>query len=368
MQSPELNPLYAKYLQERQWEAYVSSLSRDGLDWCLSMDVPTLAAHLNPLQGLPKEIDVPERISILSAACRMDGPLEDIDGLFEKFLVQKDHDAAVAAAVTAIFTIMNSGRDFRRFESWDERIAGLLKTPDGLSPLALAAAIGGRGFIQTIYFGDYIEAARSLRKAIFKADAAPSVSLKLWYSIHICFCYLSMGDLAMLDIVLFDIAPSPDAVVSIHDVAGTDINRITAILDFLSSMNVARVTLLVIPGSGWDDAGRQRLRQWGESGIDLAAHGLRHRCGRIWEPYHRFHSRFLSRNVARHLSAGLNRVADIIRRSHDWFEEMGLPTIPLYVPPAGTMGRIDETALRKLPFRLYETVTGVWYARTGRRR
>ena len=162
--------------------------------------------------------------------------------------------------------------------------------------------------------------------------------------------------------------PSPDAVVSIHDVAGTNIDRIAAILDFLSSMNVARVTLLVIPDSGWNGAGLRRLRQWGKSGIELAAHGWRHRCGRIGGPYHRFHSRFLSRNVAEHLSAGPDRVADIIRRSHNWFEEMGLPTIPLYVPPAWAMGRIDETALQKLPFRLYETVTGVWDARTGRRR
>ncbi len=160
----------------------------------------------------------------------------------------------------------------------------------------------------------------------------------------------------------------PDAVVSIHDVAGTNIDRITAILDFLSSMNVARVTLLVIPDSEWDGDGRRRLRQWGEAGIDLAAHGWRHRCGRIRGPYHRFHSRFLSRNVAEHLSAGPDRVADIIRRSHDWFNEMGLPTIPLYVPPAWAMGQIDETALRKLPFIWCETLTGIWDVHTGRHR
>lgn len=161
-------------------------------------------------------------------------------------------------------------------------------------------------------------------------------------------------------------APSPDAVVSIHDVAGTNIDRIAAILDFLSSMNVERVTLLVIPDSGWDGAGLTRLRQWGAAGIDLAAHGWRHRCGRIEGSYHRFHSRFLSRNVAEHLSAGPERVADIIRRSYNWFNRKRLPTIPLYVPPAWAMGRIDEAALQKLPFRWYETVTGVWDAHTGR--
>jgi uncharacterized protein len=145
-------------------------------------------------------------------------------------------------------------------------------------------------------------------------------------------------------------------------------DRIADSLDFLSSMHVERVTLLVIPDSGWDVAGLHQLKRWEDAGIDLAAHGWRHRCGRIEGPFHRFHSRFLSRNVAEHLSAGPDGVADIIHRSHDWFRERGLPTIPLYAPPAWAMGRIDGAALQKLPFRWCETLTGIWDVHTGRHR
>jgi predicted deacetylase len=45
---------------------------------------------------------------------------------------------------------------------------------------------------------------------------------------------------------------------------------------------------------------------------------------------------------------------------------MALPAPSLYVPPAWAMGRISRAGLRKLPFRYYETISGVYDAQADR--
>lgn len=161
--------------------------------------------------------------------------------------------------------------------------------------------------------------------------------------------------------------PRP-AVVSIHDVAGTNIDRIGAILDRLSGIGIDAVTLLVIPDSGWDHRGLARLREWRRQGIGIAAHGWRHRCRGPKGWTHKLHSAVISGEAAEHLSMEPAAIAPMIRRSHDWFVQNGLAPIPLYVPPAWAMGPLSRAALGGLPFLWYETLTGILDASTGRRR
>ena len=207
MDLPELLPTYAELINENRWEDYLVSLAQDGINWCLEMNFPTLAAHLAPLRNFPQESDLPDRLAFLTAACRVEGALDPMDTFFKKFQAQNDVDAAVAASAIAVFMILNESRDYDRFLIWDERLAGFISSGASMSPLALASALGNRGFIQVIGGGNYIQAVRLLRKAIFQADAARSVNLKLWCSIHISHCYLTSGDLSMLDIILFDMEP-----------------------------------------------------------------------------------------------------------------------------------------------------------------
>lgn len=161
--------------------------------------------------------------------------------------------------------------------------------------------------------------------------------------------------------------PRP-AVVSIHDVAGTNTDRIGAILNRLAGIGIGSVTLLVIPGSGWDQKGLALLRDWRRQGIDIAAHGWCHRCAGVKGWRHRIHSAVLSGGAAEHLSAGPASVVGMIRRSHEWFAQRGLTPIPLYVPPAWALGPLPRATLGELPFRWYETLSGIFEASTGRRR
>ena len=51
---------------------------------------------------------------------------------------------------------------------------------------------------------------------------------------------------------------------------------------------------------------------------------------------------------------------------HQWFYEKELPHPVVYVPPAWAMGRVSQSALRRLPFRYFETLRGIYDAQTDR--
>ena len=53
-------------------------------------------------------------------------------------------------------------------------------------------------------------------------------------------------------------------------------------------------------------------------------------------------------------------------RCYDWFSSAGLEPPFLYVPPAWAMGCISEQRLKRLPYRMYETQTGIRDTTAGR--
>ena len=152
------------------------------------------------------------------------------------------------------------------------------------------------------------------------------------------------------------------ALVSIHDVAPESLDRVIQIVDYLRSLGIQTVTLLVIPGGDWNGQRLDALRRLHEQGCELAGHGWIHRCGPPQTLYHRLHSWCLSRNVAEHLSLNGPRIAALIRDCYAWFGNSQLPQPELYVPPAWALGPIARSALRELPFRYYEILGGVYDA------
>jgi predicted deacetylase len=52
----------------------------------------------------------------------------------------------------------------------------------------------------------------------------------------------------------------------------------------------------------------------------------------------------------------------LIRNCHQWFVDQGLQPCELYVPPAWAMGAIHRGQLADMPFRLFETLSGVYDA------
>ncbi len=156
--------------------------------------------------------------------------------------------------------------------------------------------------------------------------------------------------------------------ISIHDVMPATLDRTARIIDRLKLLNMNPVTLLVVPGTGWDPDTISQLRSWVGDGIELAGHGWKHRVDRIRGLRHRLHSVFISRDVAEHLALDRDAAVNLMQRCHRWFEDNGLPAPTLYVPPAWAMGDVPHASLDALPYRHYEVLTGVYTARQGFRR
>lgn len=141
---------------------------------------------------------------------------------------------------------------------------------------------------------------------------------------------------------------------------------VTGLLTRMAGIPPERILLLVVPGRDWGREDLDWLRDLQARGYRLAGHGWYHRCGPPRTLYHRLHSLLLSRDVAEHLSLDAAGIKQLIRDNRAWFVEQGLEPPALYVPPAWALGAIDRDELRALPFRYYETLTGLYDARANR--
>lgn len=158
-----------------------------------------------------------------------------------------------------------------------------------------------------------------------------------------------------------------NAIVSVHDVMPATFGRVRRILALLKEAGIPPPTLLVVPGKDWTPTLLDALRDLASSGYPLAGHGWVHQAVPTHRtPYHRLHALFISRDEAEHLSRTPEELTGMIRRSHDWFKTVDLPTPDLYVPPAWAMGSLGLRDLGALPFRWYEILRGFVEARTGR--
>jgi predicted deacetylase len=107
------------------------------------------------------------------------------------------------------------------------------------------------------------------------------------------------------------------------------------------------------------------LRRLQASGYRLAGHGWCHSVEAVRGWPHRLHSALLSRGVAEHLALDADGIAALIGRCFRWFGEHDLDPPQLYVPPAWAMGKIPRQRLSGSPFRLFETLSGIYDAATG---
>jgi predicted deacetylase len=154
------------------------------------------------------------------------------------------------------------------------------------------------------------------------------------------------------------------AFVTLHDVAPHTLDDCRETLAVLRRRGVDPVTLLVVPGTGWTESGLDTLRFLAEE-HPLAGHGWSHRAPPPATVYHRLHGALISRDEGEHLSRGRVELRGLVERCAHWFEEVGLGAPDFYVPPAWAMGRLRKDDLAELPFRWYETLTGVRDADVG---
>ena len=150
------------------------------------------------------------------------------------------------------------------------------------------------------------------------------------------------------------------ALLSIHDVMPETLTRTQSILEFLINHGIKTVTLLIVPGRNWSSKDIDKLVELQWAGYILAGHGWYHGCALPKTIYHKLHSGLLSRMVAEQLSISRAEIIQIINRCYSWFVKHDLIPPDLYVPPTWAMGSISPKELDRLPFRLYETLTGLY--------
>ena len=158
----------------------------------------------------------------------------------------------------------------------------------------------------------------------------------------------------------------PRYLASIHDVMPTTLNQTEEIFRRLGDAGLGPVTLLVVPGTGWDAAALDHLRKLVDAGAELAGHGWSHRVRHIRGIKHRLHSALISRNAAEHLALSGQEAIELMWRCYAWFEQHDLPPPGVYVPPAWAMGDVSRQQLNALPYRQFETFAGVYDSRSQR--
>ena len=149
------------------------------------------------------------------------------------------------------------------------------------------------------------------------------------------------------------------AIVTLHDVAPHTLDACHEALAVLRSYGVRPVTLLVVPGAGWTDRHLEDLHALADDGYPLAGHGWSHRAPPPATLRHRVHAALISRDEAEHLSRSNTELRGLVTRCAHWFSEAGFETPEFYVPPAWALGRLSRADLSELPFRYYETLTGI---------
>ena len=149
------------------------------------------------------------------------------------------------------------------------------------------------------------------------------------------------------------------ALVTLHDVGPAAMQDCLDTLDTLRQRGVAPVTLLVVPGLDWTESDLDVLRRLERDGYPLAGHGWSHRAPSPASLWHRAHAAVISRDEAEHLSRPRAELRSLVARCSAWFDTVGLTTPDFYVPPAWAMGRLTRADLAELPFRYYETLTGL---------
>lgn len=152
-------------------------------------------------------------------------------------------------------------------------------------------------------------------------------------------------------------------IISVHDVFPQSLKQVASIVDFADRHGLGPLILLISPGFAWKEDELRILGDLLARGHIPAGHGWNHDIQEFKGLYHRLHGLILSRRQAEHLALERRELKAMISECYFWFSQSQLPAPDLYVPPAWAMGRLTRQDLQELPFRWYETLTGIYDSR-----
>jgi predicted deacetylase len=155
------------------------------------------------------------------------------------------------------------------------------------------------------------------------------------------------------------------SLITIHDVVPETLDDILKIIVTMDSFGLPPAPILVSPGCEWTNGQIQTLQKLTEKGHEPVGHGWIHHVQNIRGLRHRIHAILLSRNAAEHLALSADQLEDMLHRCHAWFPEHDLPAPTMYVPPAWGLGKLPRKTMRRLSFRYYETLNGIYDSQTN---
>lgn len=147
---------------------------------------------------------------LIQAATNPDTPFDDTD-LFDSLQSSGDTEAACAATVLGMNSVIESGRDFREFNSWLIRIDQLLTQPD-LSILGRGALLMQTAIAQLLGPGQLGDVVLTLEEFGSAAECADSNAQRIVCASLRGYCELMAGRLMVADAIVRDAAYiSPEA-------------------------------------------------------------------------------------------------------------------------------------------------------------
>ncbi len=152
-----------------------------------------------------------------------------------------------------------------------------------------------------------------------------------------------------------------ESIISIHDVMPHTLNNIKKIIKILEKNKCNPATLLVVPGRNWSENDINFLKIIQEDGYEIAGHGWYHETKNISTLYHKFHSAFISRNVAEHLSLSNKEIIILMDNCFKWFEKNQFQQPITYIPPAWALGKITNKDIFNSPYKIIETLSGIYF-------
>ena len=175
---------FARLAARGEWEAYAARLAETGLSWWFEMDVPRIAAHLQPLPEGEIARCAP-RLRLLAAstlplpAGQPKGEvMTRIEDLQSELEAAEDADGAAGVCLLALAALWDFGDDLGGTVAWRQR-AVVLRRQMPLSALARAALLAFEALLAIFIEGDLAEARTLLDEQRVAAQEAHSAAMTL---------------------------------------------------------------------------------------------------------------------------------------------------------------------------------------------
>jgi DNA-binding SARP family transcriptional activator len=199
---------WVSFLKEGRYSEYVDALCEQGLGWWHEMLIPQIALHLAQLTQFPPDLNPPLRLVFLMETLKPSMSPEVYEELYQRFILEEDHEGAGAAVYAGALSIEMSCVNFFRFDVWEERIKKYLDSSDiQISNLARASLLSFKGQIEFYHYGLLQQSLDTFRESMIIADKCSSPSIKMMCAAWQIYPLVYLMQFSDIDAMIMSISP-----------------------------------------------------------------------------------------------------------------------------------------------------------------